>query len=152
LIHLRLQIICTLYTNSRLLSHIISMGILCCKLHLVLLLLLSSSQCIFSDDCSSVQTFFVPDEIAALQAILQAWNQTPDMSTNLAGWNSSQPLPCFQPTANWKGVTCYRLPNTNNEGYTTNCSAYISGLSLTDASIVGTLPEQIGNLPYLFDL
>jgi hypothetical protein len=38
------------------------MRILCCKLHLILLLLLSTSQCIFSDDCSSVQTFFDPDE------------------------------------------------------------------------------------------
>ncbi|KAH8944984.1 hypothetical protein BDL97_12G015700 [Sphagnum fallax] len=128
------------------------MGILCCKLHLVLLLLLSTSQCIFSDPCSSVQTFFDPDEMAALQGILQAWNQTPDMSTNLAGWNSSQLTPCFNSSANWKGVTCYRVPNTNNEGNTTNCSAYISGLSLTDASIVGTLPEQIGNLSNLFDL
>ncbi|KAH9544885.1 hypothetical protein CY35_12G019600 [Sphagnum magellanicum] len=124
------------------------MRILSCKLHLVLLLLLSTSQCIFSDDCSSVQTFFVPYELEALQAILQAWNQTPDMSTNLAGWNSSQPFPCFQPTASWKGVSCWRTPDRSDG----NCTAYISGLSLTDASIVGTLPEQIGNLTYLFDL
>ncbi|CAK9258985.1 unnamed protein product [Sphagnum jensenii] len=128
------------------------MRILCCKLHLVLLLLLSTSQCIFSDDCSSVQTFFDPDEMAALQGILQAWNQTPDMSKNLAGWNSSQLTPCFNSPANWKGVTCYIIPNTNNEGNITNCSASITGLSLTDASIVGTLPEEIGNLSNLFDL
>ncbi|CAK9250073.1 unnamed protein product [Sphagnum jensenii] len=128
------------------------MRIFCCKLHLVLLLLLSTSQCIFSDDCSSVHTFFDPDEMAALQGILQAWNQTPDMSTNLAGWNSLQLRPCFNSPANWKGVTCYRVPNKNNAGNTTNCSAYISGLSLTDASIVGTLPEHIGNLTYLFEL
>ncbi|CAK9258986.1 unnamed protein product [Sphagnum jensenii] len=124
------------------------MRIFCCKLHLVLLLLLSTSQCIFSDECSSVHTFFVPDEMAALQAILQAWNQTPDMSTNLAGWNSSQLTPCFHSTADWKGVTCYRQQDRGDG----NCTAYISGLSLTDASIVGTLPEQIGKISYLFDL
>jgi hypothetical protein len=38
------------------------MSILCCKLHLVLLLLLSTSQCIFSDNCSSVWTFFQDTE------------------------------------------------------------------------------------------
>ncbi|CAM6039846.1 unnamed protein product [Sphagnum compactum] len=124
------------------------MRILSCKLHLVLLLLLSTSQCIFSDDCSSVRTFFYPQALDALQAILQAWNQTPDMSTNLAGWSSSQPLPCFQPTANWKGVSCFRQQDRSDG----NCTGHISGLSLTDASIVGTLPEQIGNLTYLFDL
>jgi hypothetical protein len=84
----------------------------------------------------------------ALQAILQAWNQTPDRSTNLAGWSSSQPYPCFQSTPNWKGVSCFRQQDRSDG----NCSAYISGLSLTDASIVGTLPEQIGNFSYLFDL
>ncbi|KAH9544873.1 hypothetical protein CY35_12G018700 [Sphagnum magellanicum] len=125
------------------------MRILSCKLHLVLLLLLSTSQCIFSDEyCSHVQTFFYQQGLEALQAILQAWNQTPDMSTNLAGWNSSQPLPCFQPTGNWKGVLCFTVQDRSDG----NCSAHISGLSLTDASIVGTLPEQIGNLSYLFDL
>ncbi|KAH8944982.1 hypothetical protein BDL97_12G015600 [Sphagnum fallax] len=124
------------------------MRIFCCKLHLVLVLLLSTSQCIFSDDCSSVHTFFDPDEMVALQGILQAWNQTPDMSTNLAGWNSSQLTPCFYSTADWKGVTCYRQKDRKDG----NCTAYISGLSLTDASIVGTLPEQIGNLSNLFDL
>jgi hypothetical protein len=85
--------------------------------------------------------------MAALQAILQAWNQTPDMSTNLAGWNSSQLTPCFHSTADWKGVTCYRQQDRGDG----NCTAYISGLSLTDASIVGTLPEQIGQISYLFD-
>ncbi|KAH9544895.1 hypothetical protein CY35_12G019900 [Sphagnum magellanicum] len=124
------------------------MRMLCCKLHLVLLLLLSTSQCIFSDYCSHVQTFFDPKEMAALRGILQAWNQTPDMSTNLAGWNSSQLTPCFHSTANWKGVTCYRQADRRDG----NCTAYISGLSLPDASIVGTLPEQIGNLSNLFDL
>jgi Leucine-rich repeat (LRR) protein len=86
----------------------------------------------------------------ALQATLQAWNQTPDMSTNLAGWNSSQLNPCFnlQSTANWKGVSCFRLQDRSDG----NCSAHISGLSLPDASIVGTLPEQLGNLAYLVDL
>ncbi|KAH9544878.1 hypothetical protein CY35_12G018900 [Sphagnum magellanicum] len=74
------------------------------------------------------------------------------MSTNLAGWNSSQPKPCFQPTANWKGVGCYRFPNTNSEGNITNCTAYITGLSLTDASIVGALPQEIGNLAFLIEL
>jgi hypothetical protein len=86
--------------------------------------------------------------MVALQGILQAWNQTPDMSTNLAGWNSSQLTPCFYSTADWKGVTCYRQKDRKDG----NCTAYISGLSLTDASIVGTLPEQIGNLSNLFDL
>ncbi|KAH9544877.1 hypothetical protein CY35_12G018800 [Sphagnum magellanicum] len=126
------------------------MRILSCKLHLVLLLLLSTSQCIFSDDCSSVRTFFYQQGLDALQGILQAWNQTPDMSTNLAGWSSSQRNPCFNPqsTANWKGVSCFRVQDRSDG----NCSAHISGLRLTDASIVGTLPEQIGNLSYLFDL
>jgi hypothetical protein len=142
------------------------MRILSCKLHLVLLLLLSTSQCIFSDNCSSVRTFFYPQALDALQAILQAWNQTPDMSTNLAGWSSSQLNPCYNPqfTANWKGVSCpcYNPQSTANwKGVSCftvqdrsdgNCSAHISGLSLTDASIVGTLPEEIGNLTYLFDL
>ncbi|CAM6080074.1 unnamed protein product [Sphagnum tenellum] len=134
------------------------MRILCCKLHLVLLLLLSTSQCIFSDYCSntSVQTFFDPVELLAVQGILRAWNQTPDMSTNLAGWkssqtfgwNSSQLIPCFQSTPDWKGVSCYRFKDSNDG----NCTAYISGLSLPDASIVGTLPEDIGYLNYLFEL
>jgi hypothetical protein len=62
--------------------------------------------------------------VDALQAILQAWNQTPDMSTNLAGWSSSQPLPCFQPTANWKGVSCFRQQDRSDG----NCTGHISGL------------------------
>ncbi len=58
-----LQVVCALYTtNSRAVVTYHIMRILCCKLHLVLLLLLSTSQCIFSDGCSSVQTFFDPDE------------------------------------------------------------------------------------------
>jgi hypothetical protein len=64
--------------------------------------------------------------VDALQAILQAWNQTPDMSTNLAGWSSSQPLPlpCYQPTANWKGVSCFRQQDRSDG----NCTGHISGL------------------------
>jgi hypothetical protein len=62
--------------------------------------------------------------VAALRGILQAWNQTPEMSTNLAGWNSSQLTPCFDPTANWKGITCYRQADRGDG----NCTAYISGL------------------------
>ncbi len=62
--------------------------------------------------------------VDALQAILQAWNQTPDMSTNLAGWSSSQLLPCYQPTANWKGVSCFRRQDRSDG----NCSGHILGL------------------------
>jgi len=58
--------------------------------------------------------------VAALQAILGAWNQsTPNVAGNLPGWNSNNfPFPCFDIHI-WKGVLClqYVNPNSTNSNY-----------------------------------
>jgi hypothetical protein len=86
---------------------------------------------------------YLVDELYALQAILGDWNQsTPNVSTNLPGWLTSDTIPCF--TDAWKGVLCVRYPRPNDNPVT-----IVVGLILDDASIVGTLPPAIGNLTNL---
>ncbi|CAK9278303.1 unnamed protein product [Sphagnum jensenii] len=93
-------------------------------------------------------------ELAALQAIFGAWNQsTPNVHENLLGWNDDNPTnPCsvFPP---WKGVLCLQYVDTNfNTTSSSNISTNIVvvvALTLDSASIVGTLPKEIGNLQNL---
>jgi hypothetical protein len=119
------------------------MSIRVMKLVLFALVLLSnavSSYCYF--------IFYDLNELNALQAILKDWNQsTPSISTNLPGWltaNTNQTAyPCFYDA--WKGVLCVQYPIANS----TNRWSIVVGLSLDDASIVGTLPPEIGDLTNL---
>jgi Leucine-rich repeat (LRR) protein len=114
------------------------------KLVLFALIFLSSA---VSSNCEIVEIVYLPNELAALQAIFKDWNQsTPSVSTNLPGWlfNSNQTAyPCFYDA--WKGVLCVQYPIANS----TNRWSIVVGLSLDDASIVGTLPPAIGSLTNL---
>ncbi|KAG0615338.1 hypothetical protein M758_5G033200 [Ceratodon purpureus] len=101
-------------------------------------------------------------QLEAMQAIWAAWNKsTPNLHINLAGWNSTQRIPCWQNNLwfgwynrsepNWRGVQC--LDQGFNCTATTNdCSGYIIGLTLHNASINGILPEEIGNISTLATL
>jgi hypothetical protein len=94
--------------------------------------------------------------VTALQAIFRAWNQsTPNVAANLPGWNDeiTGSLPCFD-FISWKGVLClhYVDPNSttvSSPNMSTNITLVVVGLTLDSASIVGTLPKEIGNLQNL---
>lgn len=99
-------------------------------------------------------TYFLQDQLDALQALWGAWNQsTPDLDSNLAGWNSSQEFPCSQeyadPSPNWRGVECLDAGHDCN---LTTCTGFIIGLTLDNASIHGILPPDIGNISTLITL
>ncbi|KAH9552963.1 hypothetical protein CY35_09G095400 [Sphagnum magellanicum] len=118
------------------------MSIRVMKLVLFALVLLSSA---VSSNCQYI--VYLDNELDALQAILGDWNQsTPNVSTNLPGWSNQNVYPCFYSA--WKGVLCLRYPIPNS----TNILSIVVGLSLDDASIVGTLPPAIGNLTNLATL
>ncbi|XP_073389851.1 uncharacterized protein [Physcomitrium patens] len=102
------------------------------------------------------RTIFSPVQLDALQALLAAWSKTtPDQRNNLGGWNSSQIFPCWQiyknpdNIPNWRGVQCLENINCND---TNDCSGYIVGLTLNNASISGYLPPEIGNITTLTTL
>jgi hypothetical protein len=114
------------------------------KLVLFSLVLLSSA---VSSNCQVIVTInYLDNELNALRAILGDWNRsTPSISTNLPGWPISNPtaVPCFSDA--WKGVLCVQYPSPN----ITNRTSIVVGLILDDASIVGTLPPEIGGLQNL---
>ncbi|KAG0612459.1 hypothetical protein M758_6G029400 [Ceratodon purpureus] len=94
-------------------------------------------------------------ELTALQTLLGAWNgSTEDLNSSLPGWvpfNASDPIndPCFQKP--WRGVFCYIALNETKtalegDGFNNLYDARVVSISVTDASIVGTLPWQIWNL------
>ncbi|CAK9236615.1 unnamed protein product [Sphagnum troendelagicum] len=115
------------------------MSIRVMKLVLFALVLLSSA---VSSYCYFI--IYLDNELAALHTILGDWNQsTPSVSTNLPGWSSQNPYPCFSDA--WKGVLCVQYPIANSS----NRWSFVVGLSLDDASIVGTLPPAIGDLTNL---
>ncbi|KAG0557516.1 hypothetical protein KC19_11G136800 [Ceratodon purpureus] len=98
-------------------------------------------------------------QLDALQSLWAAWNQsTPNPASNLAGWNSSQRLPCSQEydnfTPNWRGVQCLdaSIDCTTTNTSEVNCNGYIIGLTLNNASIHGVLPPEIGNITTLTTL
>jgi Leucine-rich repeat (LRR) protein len=116
------------------------MSIRVIKLVLFVLVLLSSA---VSSHCYFV--IYYENELNALRTIFGDWNQsTPNIATNLPGWNSNTSLyPCFSDA--WKGVLCVQYPIVNS----TNVMSIVVGLKLDDASIVGTLPRAIGDLTNL---
>ncbi|KAG0605528.1 hypothetical protein M758_9G066100 [Ceratodon purpureus] len=110
-----------------------------------------------TDSSWSVQQYDT-NQLDAMQAILGAWNtSTPDLESNLAGWNSSQIFPCDQGygNPNWRGVQCathifcHQVQVNSSELF---CSAIIVGLTLQSASITGILPPEIGNISTLTTL
>ncbi|KAG0566923.1 hypothetical protein M758_7G090500 [Ceratodon purpureus] len=107
----------------------------------VLLLQLFLRTCFVT--CQNETNVYHPYELDALQKLWNEWNKsTPDTSSNLAGWSSSQMKPCESDIGYWRGVTCLR-PFCGTE---TNCnkSLYqvkVIGLSLSNASLVGMLPD-----------
>jgi serine/threonine protein kinase len=89
-------------------------------------------------------------ELNAIQKMWAAWNSsTPEKSRNLAGWSSTQTLPCESDLGYYQGVTCIRpfcenIPEwCNNNWY----QVKILGLSISNASIVGTLPDVFWHDP-----
>jgi len=117
------------------------------KLVIVALVLISSAI------SSNGQYEYYGSELAALQAIFGAWNQsTPNVAANLPGWNSDVDNPCFVDVP-WKGVLCLHYVDPNSTTFSSpNMSTnivVIVGLTLDSASIVGTLPNEIGNLTNL---
>ncbi|KAH9553217.1 hypothetical protein CY35_09G107200 [Sphagnum magellanicum] len=105
---------------------------------------------------------FYESELDALQAIFEAWNHsTPNIAENLPGWglltgsNGNFNYPCFNASdLPWKGVLClqYVDPNTTSNSNITTHVVVVVGLTLDSASIVGTLPKEIGNLQNLVTL
>lgn len=71
----------------------------------------------------------------ALQKLWEAWQDTPNLSSNLAGWGSSKNQLCeyLDPNANatispgWQGVQCSNYCNNTNDNCTVR-QAYIIGL------------------------
>ncbi|CAK9237261.1 unnamed protein product [Sphagnum troendelagicum] len=124
------------------------------KLVIVALVLISSAISSNGHASSRIDQYeYYGSELAALQAIFGAWNQsTPNVAENLFGWNGDNIYPCISPIP-WKGVLCLHYVDPN---ITTSSSPNIStnivvvvGLTLDSASIVGTLPNEIGNLTNL---
>lgn len=95
---------------------------------------------------------YVDSSLWALGQLWTAWGaSTPDPLQNLAGWNElvkTNP-PCAQ-TSPWRGVVCNAKP-VSRSGYDV-WSFEIVGLTLRNASIVGSLPPAIGNLSNLVTL
>ncbi|KAH8951005.1 hypothetical protein BDL97_09G002500 [Sphagnum fallax] len=118
------------------------MSIRVMKLVFFALVLLSSA---VSSNCQVVTIIYYENELNALRAIFGDWNQsTPNIATNLPGWTSNTSVfPCFADA--WKGVLCVQYPIVNS----TNKISIVVGLILDDASIVGTLPSEIGDLQNL---
>ncbi|CAK9219119.1 unnamed protein product [Sphagnum troendelagicum] len=117
------------------------------KLLLALLMMLSINLRSSEATCYNV---YSRSEVYALQSILAAWNEsTPDMTTNLAGWSSSQIFPCYN-NQSWRGVICsFYVDNITDP---CNFTVNIVVIHLTAASIVGTLPSAIGHLTRLVEL
>uniref|UniRef100_A0A7I4AKS6 Protein kinase domain-containing protein n=1 Tax=Physcomitrium patens TaxID=3218 RepID=A0A7I4AKS6_PHYPA len=127
-----------------------------CFLAALFVLLCTPSIC---DGLFTWQTY-KSQQLDGLQALLKAWKSTPKIESNLAGWNESQKYPCNQDVTediapNWRGVQCLQYINcfyTNKENTTRDCSTYIIGLTLQNASIVGSLPRDIGYISTLTTL
>jgi len=72
--------------------------------------------------------------VYALKQLWNAWNGTPELQTNLAGWNAlaneSQMMPCV-PDSPWRGVFCDARPNATAQ------SAAASNYTVWDLDIVG---------------
>ncbi|KAG0624024.1 hypothetical protein M758_3G218400 [Ceratodon purpureus] len=123
---------------------------------LVLHLVLGSGSFV---DCAF--NIYSQQSLDALQAMWGAWNaSTPDLSSNLAGWSSDETnftsiYPCQSLNSadatipNWRGVFCLK---TNCNSTSGDCNVEIIGLTLQNASIVGTLPPDIGNMSSLTTL
>nr|APU94842.1 leucine-rich repeat receptor-like protein kinase [Pohlia nutans] len=126
------------------------------QLGVVLILCLYSSS-VGAQSNDSLQATWVssPSDLYALQQLWNVWQNTPDVQTNLAGWNAldndTQKKPCV-PDSPWRGVFCNARLNATAQ---TNASALpvwdldIVGLLLTNASLTGTIPAAIGNLSNL---
>ncbi|KAG0566917.1 hypothetical protein KC19_7G097100 [Ceratodon purpureus] len=94
--------------------------------------------------CDNETIVYHPYELDALQKLWNEWNKsTPDTSINLARWSSSQMKPCESDIGYWRGVTCLRpfcaSETTCNKSLTYQVK--VIGLSLSNASLVGTLPD-----------
>ncbi|KAG0624025.1 hypothetical protein M758_3G218500 [Ceratodon purpureus] len=130
---------------------------------IVLCLFLGSSSCV---NGLNYTYYYDSTEVAALQTIWGAWKtNTPDPTSNLAGWSSTQTKFCeyLDPDSNatevptWRGVQCTFYCNfTGSEKYLDpNCTirqAYLIGISIANASIEGVLPPDIGNFSSLYTL
>ncbi|KAG0553634.1 hypothetical protein KC19_12G026900 [Ceratodon purpureus] len=111
---------------------------------------------LFVQLCSSLvvaqENKYDPHDFYALRMLWGDWNQsTPDVEENLAGWNGFVEVnpPCAS-TSPWRGVFCNAKPTS---AYGTNVWTFeIVGLTLRNASIVGSLPPAIGNLTNLVTL
>nr|XP_024366890.1 LRR receptor kinase SERK2-like isoform X3 [Physcomitrium patens] len=106
-----------------------------------------------SNGLNTIVTFF-PQQLDALKDLLRAWNQTPNLETNLAGWYINSKFPCLlERHRKWRGVQCidyidcYSLNSSHRE-----CFSIILGVTLQSASIVGSIPPTIGNISTLYRL
>ncbi|CAM6065206.1 unnamed protein product [Sphagnum tenellum] len=96
---------------------------------------------------SQIWELFSPNDLWALQSLWQAWNNTPNIDTNLAFWTSSNHIffPCYNAASNWRGVTCLRSDIPNGNG---NQNTWVIGLSLTrNPNLTGSLPNELASLP-----
>lgn len=103
--------------------------------------------------CDGQTTTIIYDnnQVDALKDLLRAWNQTPNLETNLARWDTSSTSPCID-KGNWRGVQCLNFSNCTSSGDYKTCYSYIIGVTLQSASIVGSIPPTIGNISTLYRL
>ncbi|KAG0597364.1 hypothetical protein M758_UG331900 [Ceratodon purpureus] len=104
--------------------------------------------------------YFSTTDLYGLQQLYTNWNKsTPELGKNLAGWRpipnvletTNTPCPCFRES--WQGVLCYRVVLPTPPGFFyQQYNVSIVGLTLTDASLKGSLPAAIGNLTSLVSL
>jgi hypothetical protein len=134
--------------------------------HLGLIVLLLFLDTGISVHGTNITIIYVPAEQNALQTLWEAWQGSPDLSSNLADWSPS-PDPTkdrfcdyLDPNSNasispsWQGVQCSFSCNVSL-AIDPNCTvrqAYVIGLYLTNASIVGVLPPDIANITFLYTL
>uniref|UniRef100_A0A7I4CXT0 Protein kinase domain-containing protein n=2 Tax=Physcomitrium patens TaxID=3218 RepID=A0A7I4CXT0_PHYPA len=102
-------------------------------------------------DGQNTTIIFDSNQVDALKDLLRAWNQTPNLETNLAGWDMNSTFPCFD-KGDWRGVQCLNFVNCTSYGEYQTCYSYIIGVTLQSASLVGSIPPTIGNITSLYRL
>ncbi|KAG0584673.1 hypothetical protein KC19_3G227000 [Ceratodon purpureus] len=121
----------------------------------ILLLHLSSSSVAAQSNYSAYGFKADPSDLYAMKQLWYAWNTTPEVQKNLAGWNPlvDESMPPCDPESPWRGVFCNARSNpTKSAGADTVWDLAIDSLNLQNVSLSGIVPPGIGNLSNLVTL